>query len=220
MRTKVVGAALAAVVASTLLLPTPSSTANQHAKLRATKDRLRSVEASMHDDVSTAHGLKHHIDRLNSEISSAEIAANRLAAAIERIRSEIHTAQAAVDRAEAAAGRVRDLAKSQAVALYEQDSTDVLAVLLGSKSLSELDTRAEMLGVAAAKNTGALVQYGRLRLTIEATHKQLFEKESELADRLDDQQKLHDELATRRDELASDLEKLHGKIAEDKDREG
>ncbi|MEA2486603.1 MAG: hypothetical protein QOF16_257 [Actinomycetota bacterium] len=220
MRSKVVGAALAAIVASTLFLPTPSSTATPHKRLRATKIRLQNVQASIHDDVSTAHGLKRHIDRLNHEINAAEIESNRLSSGIDRIRTDIHTAQAAVDSAVRAASKVKDIAKAQAVALYEQDSVDVLSVLLGSQSLSQLDTRAEMLGVAAAKDTGALIEYGRLRLTIEATHKRLFDKEAELSRRLDDQKKLQDELARRRDELASDLVKLHGKVSKDKDKEG
>ncbi|MCA1841172.1 MAG: hypothetical protein LC723_12750, partial [Actinobacteria bacterium] len=95
MRSKVVGTTLAAIVASTLFLPAPSSTANQHKKLHANRARLQNVQASIQDDVSTAHGLKGHIDRLNHEINAAEIESNHLTEAIDRIRSDIHTAQAA-----------------------------------------------------------------------------------------------------------------------------
>lgn len=220
MRSKLVGAVLAGVVSSTLLVVAPSSIATPHKRLHATKMKLHNVQSSIADDLSSARGLKAHIDRLNREISSAEIASNRLQTAIDRIRSDIHTAQAAADGAQAAADDVRDLAKAQAVALYEQDSTDVLAVLLGSQSLSQLDTRAEMLGVAAAKDTGALIRYGRLRLEIEATHKRLFDEEARLSDRLDEQQKLQQRLAERRAELASDLKRLHGEVSEEKDKEG
>ncbi|MGI8521416.1 MAG: murein hydrolase activator EnvC family protein [Actinomycetota bacterium] len=170
----------AGVAVGTLLVPSLASWAGPRGDLRATKHRLAQVRGFIDHGSTRAASLKKQINRLNRRISTAQIALNTLDSEIRRISSSVRSAHARIGSIQREIDRVEHLATEQAVALYKAGSTDALDALLTSSSLGELDSRIELLGAAAAENTGALVRFGRLRTQIRQEYRALFDMEARL----------------------------------------
>lgn len=212
-------AALAATVLATLLIPAVGSIAGTHARLRHTRHDLGALRNKIESDSAHARTLRGQIDVLNAEIGQVQKDINALDQRIAAIRSRVRASQARIDETQSKIDKIEDIATAQAVALYESGGTNELDALLGSESLSELDSRLGMLGIAAKENTGALVKYGRLRQEIQAQHQALFDIETDLSSQLKDRSNLSAELSNHRIELATDLEKLNGRLHEERDEE-
>ncbi|CAN5480267.1 peptidoglycan DD-metalloendopeptidase family protein [soil metagenome] len=170
----------AGVAVGTLLVPSLASWAGPRGDLRATKHRLAQVRGFIDHGSTRAASLKKQINRLNRRISTAQIALNTLDSEIRRISSSVRSAHARIGSIQREIDRVEHLATEQAVALYKAGSTDALDALLTSSSLGELDSRIELMGAAAAENTGALVRFGRLRTQIRQEYRALFDMEARL----------------------------------------
>lgn len=219
MRQSLGRASLVATILATLLVPAAGSVAGTHRDLHRTQSQLGALRNRIETDSVHAHSLKGRIDALSSQISDLQREINALDARVAAIQSKVRSAQARIDDTQAEIDRIKDLADAQAVALYESGGTNTLDALLGSESLDELDSRLEMLGIAAQENTGALVRYGRLRERVEAEHAVLFQTEQQLAGRLRERASAQDRLEQQRVELATDLVKLQGRLGEEHDRE-
>ena len=211
--------AVAGTLLATLLVPAVGSVAGTHKQLHKTRAELGALRNQIEADSSKAHSLRGSIDVLNAQIGELQQEINALDAHIARIQTRVRSSQARIDETQAEIDEIKDVAIAQARVLYESGGTSTLDALLGSQSLSELDSRLEMLGIAAEKNTGALVHYGRLRHEIEAEHAELFAIQQDLDAQLADRSKAAEELGSRRIELAADLTKLRGKLGHEHDRE-
>jgi murein DD-endopeptidase MepM/ murein hydrolase activator NlpD len=148
-----------------------------------------------------ARSLEGRIDLLSDRITSVQIVLNRLDADIARFRTRVFVTRSRVERLEARMTRLQELATEQAVELYKTGSVDTLEALLDVSSIGELGSRIDLLGVAAEKNTDALVRYGRLRAAIRAHHRALFAREREL----DRARSAHAEVLARKTELKREL---------------
>lgn len=204
---------------SSLSIPVASSAGPQE-KLQETERQLDRVRQDIDAKKGRADELKSRVDELSNDLTSLQIQITKLDAEVERINSEVRDARTGIARTRKQIDEVRDVATAQAVALYKSGGVQVVDALLGSKSITELNDRIEFLGVAARKNTGALVRYHRLRVAIASQHRELFEKKRKLSSRLAERSKLHAKMKDRRARLAADLQKLNGKLRHLHEREG
>lgn len=219
MRQRLVRAGMAATILCTLLIPTVGSVAGPHKELEKTRAELDALRHRIADDSSEARSLRGTIDGLNSDITELQKEINRLDARITIVRSRVRSAQAKIDATQAKIDALKGRATAQAVALYESGGTQTIDALLGSESISELDSRLEMLGLAARESTSALIEYGRLRQEVQAQHEVLFGIEQELAGEMDARTKVTEKLTEQRAQLAVELGKLNGRLSEAHDHE-
>jgi murein DD-endopeptidase MepM/ murein hydrolase activator NlpD len=211
---------LAAAFLSTLLIPAVGSVAGPRDQLDRVEDKLGVIRTEIRQGESRASFLRDRIDTLNRNLTVLQLELNKLDKQIARIASEVRTTQARIDQTQKRIDAVQELAGKQAVALYKSGGMEALDVLLGSETIAELNDRIEFLGVAAEQNTGALISYHRLRLTIEAQNAELFAKKRELSRNRSHQAKLHAKKSETRAQLAADLAELRGKLAHLHDKEG
>jgi murein DD-endopeptidase MepM/ murein hydrolase activator NlpD len=208
---------MAIVVLTTLLIPAAGSIARgPHARLRHTEAQLDELRDRIQRHEAEAKSLEQSIDKLNEEIIDQRREVDKLNAEIAEIESRLRTVQARIDRTQAKMDRIEDTATEQAVALYKSGATEALDALISSRSLSELDARVEMLGIAARENTSTLIQYGRLKVEIQVHHQELFETHQELEDAHTAQERVLENLddlyalqAEKLEELESKLDKEH-----------
>ena len=208
---------VASVVAATLLLPAVASSAGTKedklekvtAKRAEVQERIDLHEADVADLRANAKVLNDRIAALRADVADLD-------AEIADVSSRVRSIQARIDATQAKIDKIKDMATTQAVALYKAGSGESLEALLDSDSLSELDNKIALMGVAAQKNTDALIEYGRHRVTIEAQHRELFAAKEDLerardaqADALADLDKEHEELAANLAELERRLDKEH-----------
>jgi murein DD-endopeptidase MepM/ murein hydrolase activator NlpD len=219
LRQRLVRASIAVTILSTLLVPAVGSVAGPHKELEKTRARLEALRDDIAVDSAEARSVRSTIDALSADITTLQKEINRLDARITFVRSRVRSAQAKIDATQAKIDKVKDQATAQARALYESGGTHTLDALLGSESISELDSRLEMLGMAAEESTGALIEYGRLRQEVQAQHEILFGIEQELAAEIEARSKASEALNERRAELAVRLSKLNGRLSEAHDHE-
>jgi murein DD-endopeptidase MepM/ murein hydrolase activator NlpD len=208
---------IVATLLCTLLIPAAGSLADSESKLDKITDRLGRVREAIEAKESKADPLEDQVDALNRDMIALRNQLGRLDARVAMVEAEVRSAQARIDATQRRIDKIKDEAVAQAVALYKSGSTETIDALLNAESLTELDARVEMLDVAAEKSTGALIQYGRLRVTIEAQNRELFEKKAELEAIQKEKSKslakldeMHDELAAKLAELEKELGHLHG----------
>jgi murein DD-endopeptidase MepM/ murein hydrolase activator NlpD len=177
--------AIAAVLAATLLVPAVGALAEDPGEqLEETRSKLDEVR----EDIDALEGRK---DDLRSTLRDLGAQMVELRSIITELDTKIAEKQQQLDvveaRIEATQKKMNELeqaAEDQAVALYKNGSTETIDALLSAQSLTELDNRAGMLGQAAEENTGVLIRYGRLKLTIEEQYREQYEIKEDLeADR-------------------------------------
>lgn len=214
---------LLAALLCTLLIPAVGSVAGPHEQLEENQQELEDLRERIDARSDQAMSLREEIDQLSADITDLQIAINELDARVDTIEAEIRTVQARIDTTQARIDKVEDIATAQAVELYKSGGTggtETIDVLLNARSLTELNERVELLGVAAQENTDELIEYGRLKVQIEADNRELLAKKEELSSTLADKSELNDQLAADRAELAARLNQVTDKLAEDKRHEG
>lgn len=205
---------------ATLVLPAVTSTAGSQSEL----DKIRAEREALLDRIqqheSEASSLEDRVDNLNKSMIETRRELAKLDAQIAGIQSRVRGAQARIDQTQARMDKIRDDATTQAVMLYKTGATETIDALLNSESLSELDDRVEFLGVAAEENTDALIEFGRLRLTIEDQHRELFARQKELTEVKLTEAAVLAELDKQHAQLAEDLAKLEARLDEEHRHEG
>jgi murein DD-endopeptidase MepM/ murein hydrolase activator NlpD len=204
MRLKHGRAWVAAAALCTLLLPAVGSVAGTQERLAVAQRRLSGVRERIDTREVQAASLDQEVDALNARILRLRDEVSRLNDEITEIEWAVRAQQAKIDETQAEIDAVKDAAIAQAVALYKSADIEALDALLDSSSLSELDARAALLGIAAQENTGALVRYSRLRAEFEVQQRDLFDKKGDLdaarrvhAKLLAESRSLHTQLATK-----------------------
>lgn len=219
MRVRLGRGALAAVLVGTLVIPTVASTAGPKQRLQEAQDRLEDIREDIASKASKAGTLREKVDVLNESLTKLQLEVARLNGDIAEIESEVRDAQDRIDQTQKEISAIEEKATEQAISLYKGGDQNVLSVLLSSKSLSELDEKVEMLGIAAQENTGALIRYGRLQVEIRAQSRELFDKKDELAAVLDSRTAVLEEQSKRKAELSSELGALRESLGIKKSRE-
>lgn len=171
---------IVATLLCTLLIPAAGSLADSESKLDEIERKLGHVREEIEGRESKAEPLQDQVDSLNSRMIALRDQLADLDARLAIVETQVRSAQARIDDTQRKIDRIKDEAVAQAVSLYKAGSSETIDALLNARSIAELDARVEMLGVAAEKSTGALIQYGRLRVLIEAQNRELFEKKAEL----------------------------------------
>ena len=212
--------AIAATILATLLIPAVVSSAGPQNNLDKTRNELDRVRRVLDTKQAVAGDTKDQIQALEVAINGLQIEINKLDADITRVQAEVTEVRARIEATQARIDAVEQRATAQAVALYKSDGAETIEALLESKSLAELDRRAEMLGIAARENTGALIEYGRLKVAIQQHNQELLAKKAELTStRKSRQSKLTD-----LDSLKTRLDAKYARLADDignlKSREG
>lgn len=214
-------AAVAATLLATLLVPAITSPAGvRKDRLEEIERQREKLEAKIETNEAEAGALMDRIKALNERITSAEIEMVRLDERIKETETEVHSSLVRIEVIEAEVAKIEDIAIEQAVSLYKTGATDTIEALLDASSLSELDAKVELLGVAAQRATGALVRYGRLNLEIQAEHRALFNLREELTAERDRKAKLRKQWAADKAEFAASLDIVNGKLDAQRDKEG
>ena len=212
---------IAFVTLATLLLPAAGTFAGSaHDRLARTEERLNELRGRIERHESEAKSLERSIEKLNDEIIGQRKEVDKLNAEIAEIESRLRTVEARIARTRAQMDRIEDAATEQAVVLYKTGATDTLDALINSRSLSELDSRVEMLGIAAQENTSILIEYGRLKMQIEAHHRDLFQTKNELEDAHAAQRKILENLDSLYAQQTEKLDELETKLGEEHAQEG
>lgn len=208
---------IAVVVATTLLLPAVASSAGpKEEKLEKVEAEREQVQEQIDLHEAEAAELRANAKNLNTEIVGLREDVAELDEQIAEISSRARSIQARIDETQAKIDAIKDIATSQAVALYKAGSGEALEALLDSDSLSELDNKIELMGVAAQQNTDALIEYGRHRVTIEAQHRELFAVKEELESTRRTQANVLADLDKKHEQLAANIAELEGRL--DKER--
>jgi septal ring factor EnvC (AmiA/AmiB activator) len=220
-------ATLVTTLLGTLLIPAVGSMADPEDRIQDNQEELQENQQELENlreriegRSQQASSLRAEIDRLSANITDLQMAINELDARVETLEAEIRTVQARIDRTEVRISKVRELATEQAVELYKSGGTETLDVLLNARSLTDLNERIELLGVAAQENTDELIQYGRLKVQVEADNRELLAKKRDLSATLADKSELNAQLSADRTELAARLNEVTTKLADDKRHEG
>ncbi|MFN2489397.1 MAG: murein hydrolase activator EnvC [Actinomycetota bacterium] len=213
-------APLAAALLLTLLVPAAVSSANPKHELHDTRRSLRTVRDRLDRHESKARSLKLSIADTNRAITTVQIALNELDSQIALVRAQVHGAETRIAATQTEIDALHEIATAQAVELYKAGSTETFDALLDAASISELNDRIELLGVAAQSSTGALVRYGRLLLRIEVQNRELFARRDELARSRSAHVEVLAERSRLRTDLAADLAALDRRIGREKTREG
>ena len=210
---------LGIVALCTLLIPAVGSFAGPRSELEDKSSTLDNVRDQIEADEAAAGTIKERVDALNRSLTRLQIEINGLNEDIAQAEAEVRAAEARIDQTQGEIDKIEEAATEQAVALYKAGATDTLDVLLNSESLTELDERLELLGVAAQENTGALVKFGRLQVKIRAQHEELFEEKEALEAVLKNRSSLQSAQSEKRTELTTALAELHTRLGTNKDRE-
>lgn len=212
--------AIAVTLLATLVIPAIAAPAGVRSRLQDIEKQRAALERRIQTHEAEAGTLTDRIDTLNRQITDLQIEMNRLDAQIDRIKSRVHSAQARIDQTQAEIDRIKKIATKQAIELYKAGATDAIEALLDSSSLAELDARAELLGVAAQESTGALIRYGRLRIEIQAQHRELFKLQEELMAEVKSRAILSNRLSGKKASLNTDLAELSNRLDSERAREG
>lgn len=201
-------------ILATLLIPTAASIAAGDSELEQKKERREQLQAEIEQREAEAGSLQDEAKALNKNmvVLRAEIA--KLDNEIADIESQVRTAQARIDSLQSEIDKIQKVATRQAVSLYKSGATETLDALLNARSLTELDNRVEMLGVAAQENTGALVQFGRLQVEIEAAHQDLYDKKKDLEGVRKEQQKYYATLDEQHAKLKEKIAQIEAQLGE------
>jgi murein DD-endopeptidase MepM/ murein hydrolase activator NlpD len=211
---------IASTILATLLLPAVGSIAGTKEDLEKTEQKLDQVQSDIQAHESQTAQLQAEAKALNDNMVSLRRDLEQSYADIADVESQVRNAQARIDRTQGEIDGIHDLATAQAVALYKQGQTEAIDALLDSESLIELDNRVELLGVAAQENTGALVEYGRLKVEIEAAHRELFNQKEALVAIRDHQEKIYASLESQKTQLAGKLDELQQLLGQEYAQEG
>jgi len=211
--------AIVAVLVATLVVPAVGSLAGPKQRLEEAQERLEAIRAEIGEKESKAQTLRQKVDALNESLTKLQLEVSRLNGDIADIESEVRDAQDRIDKTQAEIAVIEEKATEQAISLYKGGDQDVLSVLLSSESLSELDDRVEMLGIAAQENTGALIKFGRLQVAIREQNQELFDKKDELSSILDSRTAVLEEQSERKTELDVQLAALRESLGIKKSRE-
>jgi murein DD-endopeptidase MepM/ murein hydrolase activator NlpD len=213
-------AVLAIVFGCALIVPTVGSRAGPGDDLERTRRDLEQVRNTLEYKSERAGSARDEIKVLERDINRLQIAIATLDEDIAEVEIDVRDAQAAIADTQERIDAVEDRATDQAVALYKSSGIDVLAVLLSSTSLAQLDSRAQLLGVAARENTGALIQFGRLKVQIQDQARDLFAKQELLTEKRSARSQLLADQTARKERLDELYARLSGQIASLKHREG
>jgi murein DD-endopeptidase MepM/ murein hydrolase activator NlpD len=216
MKQRNVRAWVAATMLATLVVPAVMATADtKKEKLDRVQTKREELQNQIDLHQAQASELRSNAQQLNDEIVTLRNKVAALTDDIAEISSEVRSVQARIDSTQSEIDKVKDIATAQAVMLYKTGDTDTLDALLSSGSISELNDRIQLLGVAAKQNTDALIQYGRLRVTIEAQHQELFNKKADLETARDAEGEVLVQLDKRYESLAANLHELEQRLGKE-----
>jgi murein DD-endopeptidase MepM/ murein hydrolase activator NlpD len=212
--------AIAATIVGTLLIPAVGSLAGPKAQLDKNEHQLQKVRARIAVQSRSERSLSGEVNRLNASLTRLQLKVVHLDERIDKVETQLHDAEAHIAETQKQIDELEDIATAQAVELYKNGGTETLDALLDSQSLGELDTKAEMIGVAALQNTNALVKYGRLRQDIEAQNAAMLSKRDELERQLAQRADLISVQTKKRSILAENLGRLRQKLGINEAKEG
>jgi murein DD-endopeptidase MepM/ murein hydrolase activator NlpD len=211
---------IAITILSTLLLPVVGSDAGEQERLERLRVEREELQEQIDVHEAQAGTLQAKAKELNAQMILLRKELASLDRDIERISAKVRSAQARIDQTQSEIDKVEGVASNQAVALYKTGTTESLDALLGSKTLAELDDRLEFLGVAAEENTGALIRFHRLQLTIQAQHQVLFNTQQDLQATHSERSNVLAQLDQKYTEHKAHLAKLEEKLGHEHAREG
>lgn len=210
---------VAATVLATLLVPLVGSTAGPGDDIEENNAAIEAIQDRLDQLSPEYNSRKSHLLRLQKEITEYSLIAHELRVKVSKVKAEVSEITAQIKARQIQIDEVEGRAMEQAVALYKSGSAQILETLFSSESLSELDSKAAMLSIAADENNGALIKFGRLKTEVVLKNEELLAKKEVLAEDLAKQREILDKLAAKKLEAAEAFAKIAGRWNNLKDRE-
>jgi murein DD-endopeptidase MepM/ murein hydrolase activator NlpD len=211
--------ALTGTLVLTLVVPAVASFAGPGDQIEQNNQKLERLQDRIDHNTAEKQSLQGEINTLNRNITELQIEINKLDSRIAALEAEIRTAEAKIAAIQEEIDVVEYAATEQAVELYKNGGVKTVETLLEARSIAELNDRLEMMGVAAEKNTDALIDYSRLKAEIQDVNRVLFAKREDLDETLTAQTKVQNQLADQKAELDSKLALVTDKLVQDKSHE-
>ena len=211
---------LALTILVTLVVPAVGSFAGSKDKLEKIDRELDALQDEIEQQEAAAGSVEEEADAINRSMIRLRSELTKLEAEIADIESAVRSAQARIDALQARIDKLEKVATRQAISLYKSGATETLDALLNARSLTELDNRVEMLGVAAQQNTGALIQFGRLQVEVQAAHQDLFEEKQQLEAARDKQSTLYALMDEKHEKLQEKLAAIEAGLDRNEAHEG
>ncbi|MDQ3955885.1 MAG: peptidoglycan DD-metalloendopeptidase family protein [Actinomycetota bacterium] len=219
LRIRIRRACITATILCTLLVPAVGSIAADSDDLSEVAEQLQDIRDRIEAHENEAGSLKDQIDNINEDLVDLQIAIANLNDDIEEVQAKAQVAQTQIDETQKQINGVKELAIEQAVSLYKGGTTETIDALLSSGSLSELNDRVQMLGIAAQENTGALIKYGRLKVTLQDQSAELFAIQEDLNNRLAAREEFEAELEDSKANLQVKLVELNEQLGIEREKE-
>jgi murein DD-endopeptidase MepM/ murein hydrolase activator NlpD len=207
--------AITAVLFATLLVPAVGAIAEDPAEqLEETRDRLNEVQEEIDALQGRQDDLQTRLKDLHSKSLELREIVAELDAKIAEKQEQLNAVQARIDATKKEMDKLEKAATDQAVALYKNGSTDTIDALLSSQSLTELDSRAGMLGQVAEENTGALIRFSRMKITIE-DH---YEEQYAIQQALEDDREVQEQALAHLEEITAEQETILASVEKNLDK--
>jgi murein DD-endopeptidase MepM/ murein hydrolase activator NlpD len=200
------------VIVATLLLPTSGPLAET--SLEKLKERLEDIQDDIEAKEAKAKSHKDQARELNNSMVRLRKELDGLNTRLTDIEARLRSVQRNIDEQQAEIDKLKIIATRQARALYMSGQSDIIEALLDAQSLTELDSRIALLDVASEENTGALIEYARLKAEIELKYQDKYKIKKELEATQSVKQDLHAELKKRYEQHQDILNKLEKELDE------
>jgi peptidoglycan LD-endopeptidase LytH len=170
--------------------------------------------------LSGAAAGEESLSDLEQRMQSIQADLDATTAKIEKLRDQSEAARARIQEIEERMDTLserRDRLQREAVkradALYKAGGTGMVEVLFGSRDLSQLTDRAEMLSHMALEDNGVFVELSRSETELEALSAELEQRREELAENTKDLQAANERLQGQFEAVSADYKRLKARLA-------
>jgi murein DD-endopeptidase MepM/ murein hydrolase activator NlpD len=206
-------ALLATTVLLLLTVPTISSIAGPRDELRENRRRLSNLEDRIDADSAAAKKIREEVKQLNAEITELQMAINRFNSEIAELQDDVDVVEAEAQSIQSDIDEVENLATQQATLLYKSGGTETIDALFSATSVTELNDRLEMMGIAAQENTQELVRFSRLKTELQVVNQELFDSRDQIAINRAAQRDARGKLAEKRAALNDRLDRISDRLS-------
>jgi len=158
---------------SVVLLAAAPATADLSGRISSSRGKDRSLSSQIGSDSARIHRYQVRVDDLRQRLVGLQQSLNIEQAQLDGLQSRLRVARARLVKLKLAYAHDRSVLSQQLVAQYEVDRPDVISVVLGSRSFSDLVQTADDMHAVADRNTSTTVAVKQARGAVTTATKRL-----------------------------------------------
>ncbi|WCB92619.1 hypothetical protein DSM104299_01316 [Baekduia alba] len=162
-----------AAAVSVALLAAAPATADLSGQISSSKGKDRSLSSQIGSDAQRIHRYAVRVDDLRQRLVGLQQSLDIEQVQLNGLQSRLRTARARLVKLKLAYAHDRSVLSQQLVAQYEVDRPDIISVVLGSHSFSDLVQTADDMHAVADRNTSTTVSVKRARSEVTTATKRL-----------------------------------------------